>query len=142
MSTSEKYGIAIALFAMALAVVQGMTGTIPPILGWPVVAGCVIAAVALIIRGRRGRNVNERQESSSQETIGKDEAIDERRPSSWKGLSEAEFAQVQAAVVSMNLHHGHADYDGLVDDQKHGRPLNGLCWRCGEPRFQKGGSLK
>jgi len=72
----------------------------------------------------------------------KKEAKIKTQPSSWQGLSEAEFAQVQAAVVSMNLYHGHADYDGLIDDQKHGKPLNGLCWRCGKPRFQKGDPLK
>jgi len=69
---------------------------------------------------------------------GKKEAKSEIQPSSWQGLSDAEFAQVEAAVISMNLYHGHADYNGLIDDQKHGKPLNGLCWRCGKPRFQKG----
>jgi hypothetical protein len=73
---------------------------------------------------------------------GKKEARIETQPSSWQGLSEAEFAQVEAAIVSMNLYHGHADYNGLIDDQKHGKPLNGLCWRCGKPRFQKGDQPK
>jgi hypothetical protein len=66
------------------------------------------------------------------------ETKNEIRPDSWKGLSEAEFAQVELAVISMKVHHGHVDYDGLIDDQRKGKPLNGSCWRCGKPRFQKG----
>ena len=133
MSASERYGIAIALSVLALGVVQGMTGAIPAVLGWPIVAGCLTTATVLIVRGKRGR-----QELSSQGTIDKRETL----PNSWRGLSEAEFAQVQAATISMRVHHGHVDFDGLVDDQKHGKPLNGSCWRCGKPRFEKGGPLK
>ena len=69
--------------------------------------------------------------------VAKEEAKDEIRSSSWEGLSKAEFAQVEAAFVSMSVCHGHADFDGLIDDQRRGKPLNGLCWRCGKPRFQK-----
>jgi len=68
--------------------------------------------------------------------------IDEIPPHSWEGLSKAEFAQVEAAVISMRVYHGHIDFNGLIDDQKHGKPLDGLCWRCSKPRFQKGDPLK
>lgn len=142
MSSSEKYGIAIALFALALAGIQGMTGVIPPLIGWPVVISCVIAAVVLIIHGKQKRSVRQKQELDSQETIGKKDIRDEIPPSSWKGLSEAEFAQLQLSFISMKIHHGHTDPDGLIDDLKNKKPLNGPCWRCGKPRFEKGGPLK
>jgi hypothetical protein len=141
-STTEKYGLAIGLFALALAAVQGMTGVIPPLVGWPVVIGCVIAGVVLIIHGKQKRSVRQKQEVDSQETIGEKDVRDEIPPSSWKGLSEAEFAQVELAFISMKVHHGHTDPDGLIDDQKNRKPLNGPCWRCGKPRFEKGGPLK
>ena len=72
----------------------------------------------------------------------KEEKKNEMRPDSWEGFSEAEFAQVSAAFVSMGIYHGHTDPDGLIDDQRRGKPLNGPCWRCGKPRFEKGGPLK
>lgn len=62
----------------------------------------------------------------------------EIQSSNWQGLSAAEIAQVRAAMESMAMWHGHTDFDGLIDDQRRGKPLNGSCWRCNKPRFQKG----
>jgi hypothetical protein len=94
-----------------------------------------LAGIALVIRAHREKAKSNEVE---QENLIKDRI----RPSSWKGLSEAEFAQLELAVISMKVHHGHVDYDGLIDDQRKGKPLNGSCWRCGKPRFQKGDPLK
>ena len=66
----------------------------------------------------------------------------EIQSSSWKGLSQAEFAQVTSATTAMLIHHGHIDWNGLIDDQRRGKSLNGLCWLCNKPRFQKGSPLK
>jgi len=73
---------------------------------------------------------------------GKKETRNEIQSNSWKGLSEAEAAQIYSAAVTMHIHHGHIDWNGLVDDQRRGKPLNGLCWLCTKPRFQKGGALE
>jgi hypothetical protein len=102
-----------------------------PQVGIPVGIIITLVGIVLVIRAHR-----EKVKSNGVET--ENLIKDGIRPSGWKGLSDAEFAQVEAAIVSMNLYHGHVDYNGLIDDQKHGRPLNGLCWRCGKPRFQKG----
>jgi hypothetical protein len=114
---------------------------ISPQVGIPVGVIITLAGIVLVIRAYRDKA--KPKEELINNKVETENLIKNRiRPSSWKGLSEAELAQLELAVISMNLHHGHADYDGLIDDQKHGRPLNGLCWRCGKPRFQKGDPLK
>ena len=137
MSSGERYGIAAELFAVAFGVVHHMIGELPLLLGWLVVVGCVITGIVLIIRGRQGRNVEQKQELDSQIYV-----REEIQPSSWKGLSDAEFAQLEIAFISVKVNHGHTDPDGLIDDLKNKKPLNGPCWRCGKPRFGKGGPLK
>ncbi len=59
----------------------------------------------------------------------------------WKGFTEVEVAQLLSARRTMLLHHGHVDGDGLADDLKNGRPLNGNCWLCRKPRFERGEPL-
>jgi hypothetical protein len=102
-----------------------------PQVGIPVGAVITIAGIILLIRAHRGKAKSKENPTNN-----------EIQPSSWKGLSEAEFAQLSAAFVSMKVQHGHTDRDGLVDDLKNKKPLNGPCWRCGKPRFGKGGPLK
>lgn len=108
---------------------------ISPQVGIPVGVIITLAGIILVIRAHR-------EKAKSNEIETENLIKDGIRPSSWKGLSEAEFAQVELAVISMKVHHGHVDYDGLIDDQRKGKPLNGSCWRCGKPRFQKGDPLK
>jgi hypothetical protein len=92
----------------------------------------LVVGIGLIIYGLVTNNGN----------VVKTRAKDEIHPSKWKGLSDAEFAQIELAVTSMKVYHGHIDHNGLIDDQKNKKPLNGPCWRCGRPRFEKGGPLK
>jgi hypothetical protein len=136
-SASEKYGIAIALLAMALAVVQGMTGTIPPLLGWPVVAGCVIAAVALIIHGRQERNVEQKQGLNSQEAI----SI-KPQEGSLDTVTMQDRLFIDSLAIHMIIPHGHMDKLGLLADRAKGIPLNELiampCSECGQPRDKSG----
>jgi hypothetical protein len=132
-SSSEKYGIAIALIGMALAVTQGMTGVIPPLLGWPIVAGCLVAATALIIRGKR-----DRQEIGSQETAN----IKSRITGSLEGVSPEDANLIVAMGIEMEVMHGYNDITGLFADRASGIPLNELktrpCSQCGIPRNQRG----
>jgi hypothetical protein len=133
MSSSEKYGIAIALVGMAMAVIQGMTGVIPPLLGWPIVAGCLIAATALIVRGKRGR-----QELSSQETA----SIKSKITGRLEDVSPVESEFILAMSIELESIHGWNDLTGLFADRASGIPLNELktrpCSQCGVPRNQRG----
>ena len=56
-------------------------------------------------------------------------------PSQWQGLSDAEVEQARSAAQQVLWSHECNDLPGIVDDIKNGRPLNGPCWVCGEPRF-------
>ena len=114
---------------------------ISPQVGIPVGVIITLAGIVLVVRAYRGKAKSKEKPIDNE---GETENLIKNgiRPNSWKGLSEAEFAQVQAAVISMRVYHGHIDFNGLIDDQKHGNPLNGSCWRCGKPRFQKGDSLE
>jgi len=127
-----------------------------PVSAWTAI-GLVIAFIGIgaLIHGQQQENAILKQQMGilvDERTKGlrlqplvvthKKEARNEIQPSSWKGLSQAEFAQVYAAFTTMLIHHGHTDFDGLIDDQKRGKPLNGLCWLCGKPRFQKGNPLE
>lgn len=110
---------------------------ISPQVGIPV--GVIITVAGIILAIRAYRDKAKPKEELINNKVEIENLIKKGiRPSSWKGLSEAEFAQVELAVISMKVHHGHVDYDGLIDDQRKGNPLNGSCWRCGKPRFQKG----
>lgn len=133
MSSSEKYGIAIALIGMAMAVIQSMTGVIPPLLGWPIVAGCLIAATALIVRGKRGR-----QELSSQETA----SIKSIIAGGLEGISPEAANLILAMSIEIDVVHGYNDLTGLFADRASGVPLNELktrpCSQCGIPRNQRG----
>lgn len=127
MSSSEKYGIAIALFGTAIAVIQGMTGVIPPLLGWPIVAGCVITAVALIRHGKRGRNLEQTRELIT---------------GRLEDVSPVESEFILAMSIELQSIHGYNDLTGLFADRASGVPLNELktrpCSQCGIPRNQKG----
>ena len=70
--------------------------------------------------------------------IDKDKTKIEIRQKAWEGFTIAETAQINLAARTMFTHHGHIDWDGLMSDQREGKPLNGLCWLCEKPRFQKG----
>jgi hypothetical protein len=126
-SPSEKYGIAIALIGTAMAVIQGMTGAIPPLLGWPIVAGCVVAAVALISRGRRWR----------QEVAG----VKSQIAGKLEDISPQDANLILIMSIELDSRHGHNDITGLLADRASGVPLNELktrpCSQCGIPRNQR-----
>jgi len=112
-----------------------------PQIGIPVGTVITLAGVVLVIRAHIGK-VKSRGKPIYNEAEAESLIKDGIRPSSWEGLSKSEFAQVYVAFMSMKVYHGHEDFNGLVDDQKHGKPLNGPCWRCGKPRFPKGDPLE
>jgi hypothetical protein len=114
---------------------------ISPQVGIPVGVIITLTGIVLVIRAYRGK-VKSKEKLIKNEGETENLAENGIRPSSWKGLSDAEFAQIELAVTSMKVYHGHIDHNGLIDDQKNKKPLNGPCWRCGKPRFEKGGSLK
>ena len=133
MSASEKYGVAIALIGVAMAVIQSMTGAIPALLGWPIVAGCLIAATALIVRGKRGR-----QELNSQETA----SIRSKIAGGLEGIPPKDANLILAMSIEIDVVHGYNDLTGLLADRASGVPLNELktrpCSQCGVPRNQRG----
>jgi hypothetical protein len=132
-SSSEKYGIAIALIGVAMAVIPGITGAIPPLLGWPIAAGCLIAATALIVRGKRGR-----QELNSRETA----SIKSKIAGGLDGISPKDANLIFAMSIEIDVVHGYNDLTGLLADRASGVPLNELktrpCSQCGVPRNQRG----
>ena len=56
-----------------------------------------------------------------------------------RDLTETERLHLRSAWGQMLWHHGHVDPTGLTDNLLNERPLNGPCWLCGKPRFQRGG---
>jgi hypothetical protein len=114
---------------------------ISPQVGIPIGVVITLTGIVLVIRAHLGK-VKSKEKPIYNEAETENLIKNGIQPSSWEGLSKAEFAQVYVAFVSMGVYHGHADFNGLVDDQKRGKPLNGPCWRCSKPRFQKGDPLE
>ena len=137
MHSKVYYGIAIELFAVALGVVQQMIGLIPPILGWPVIIGCVIAGIVLIIQGKEEGNGKQRQELDRQEM-----ASIKPQEGSLDTVTSQDRRLIMSMAMDMLLKHGHMDLTGLLADGASGIHLNELmarnCSECGIPRNRRG----
>jgi hypothetical protein len=141
MSSGEKYGIAIELFALAVWVVREMTVTILPLVGWSLVVVCVIAGGLLIVHGRRRRSARQKQQPDK-EKVGRQEIPNiEPQGGSLDTVTAQDRTLIRSIAVGMILKHGHTDLWGLLADRATGVPLNELmtrnCSECGIPRNQK-----
>ncbi len=56
MSKDLNIGISVEVFSVGAGVWQQMTGQISPLIGWPIIAICVIIGGIYLYRGIRGKN--------------------------------------------------------------------------------------
>ena len=86
-----------------------------------------VTVVWFVVAWIRGRSRDNESESETQ-TI----------PPSARELSDTEKLRIRSMWNDMLWYHGHVDRQGIREDVRHDKPLNGPCWLCGEPRLRRG----